>query len=230
MWASAMLLSVLLQVLPPVPIIPSPTMIPSITPQPTLVSPLDEGDTYNYLATAAANVGSLPDNMEEAGDVVLIPKANTSTLLGYGRWLFSSNSANELFGTTIAPVAIHFFSILTAVVVLAVVYFIVRIVLVILRFVAWLVQQVLKFIPFVGMFLVQIPTPTPMPAPAAAPIDIPSNYNLWYFADESVGWWNRLGSDKTQVIQIVVIVAIVVFSVITIVNYIRGLTSEKDEQ
>jgi len=230
MLVNVFVLSILLYVLPPVPVLPSPTRIPTYAPAPTAETVLNS-DLYNYLATSAVSLYIVPEDVNAPGGVELIPKVNTSVIMGYGRWLFSTNSANELLGEQVAPVAVHFFSILTAVVMLTSVYFLIRFVVLIIKIITWLIQQALRLIPFIGAFVLQVPpTPTPMPAPSAPPINIPSGYNLWYFADNSVGWWNQIGSDKTQMIQIMVIVAIVVFSVISIVNYIRSLTSEKADE
>ncbi|MBK8028193.1 MAG: hypothetical protein IPK17_01520 [Chloroflexi bacterium] len=50
------------------------------------------------------------------------------------------------------------------------------------------------------MAVVIPPTPTPMPAAVAPPINVPT-WNVWQFADDAVGAWNRFGSTPTQVIQ-----------------------------
>ena len=60
-------------------------------------------------------------------------------------------------------------------------------------------------------------------------IDIPSIYNLWYFADQSVGWWNQIGSENTQVIQVIALVALIVFSLFVIIRRIRSLGQEEEE-
>jgi hypothetical protein len=76
--------------------------------------------------------------------------------------------------------------------------------------------------------LLQIPTPTAPPPPPPPGITIPGSYNIWYFADDAVGWWNQLGSDKTQVLQIAVIVVIVFVSMLLITSYVRSFSNESE--
>ena len=72
------------------------------------------------------------------------------------------------------------------------------------------------------------PTPTPMPAAVAPPINVPT-WNVWQFADDAVGAWNRFGSTPTQVIQVSAIVVLVLLSMILLFVYVRSLSNENDD-
>ena len=79
-----------------------------------------------------------------------------------------------------------------------------------------------------AVVLDQVPaTPTPRPAPPPAPINIPST-NIWQFASEAVGWWNQVGGDRTQIVQILIIALIVFVSIVILVNSVRGSGSESE--
>lgn len=219
------LLILFLQVFPPVPPLPSPTYIPTLTPVPTADSAIiNTLPLYNFLATASANINALPDNPSEPGGVSAVPDTNANTIFGYVRWLFSGNSAQELLGPTLAGMAIPFVIIMTNVITLTGFYMLVNFITSLAKGVVWLVQQILKFVPFLGAFALQIPpTPTPMPPAPTAQINMPGGYTVWYFADDAVAWWNRIGQDKTQVLQIVAILLIVFGFTVIFIAYIRSL-------
>lgn len=130
--------------------LPSPTPIPTATPQPTLSSELPQNEVYTYLATAAANVNALPEDASAPGGVAIVPNTDGLQLFGYAKWLWSGTSTRELLGPTLSPLANSAFVWITLIAISASVYLVFTIVTSIVRFVAWLIQQVLKFIPFIG--------------------------------------------------------------------------------
>jgi hypothetical protein len=50
---------------------------------------------------------------------------------------------------------------------------------------------------------------------------------MWTFADQSVGFWNDIGGDKTQILQVVVIAVLVFFSFVIIIASLRGAGSDE---
>ena len=140
MWRN-ILFAVLLQVLPP------PTAIPTITPLPTSQSVVPRSDVYNFLATTAANVNNLPDDISRPGGVPLLASANTSIVFGYGRWLLSSSSMNEFLGPTVAPLGTFVLTVFTLLVIITIVYFTIRVAVLIFRGVVWLISRARSLLP-----------------------------------------------------------------------------------
>jgi hypothetical protein len=149
--AKLFLIALLAQPVPTLPAIPSPTPVPSSTPRATMSSPLDQGEVYDFLATAAANTNSLPDDIFSPGGISLVSAdSGSADIFGYGKWLFSGTSTMELLGRKLSPIGTHLFAAIGVVVILASVYLLVNLITLLIKGVVWLVQQVLKFIPFVG--------------------------------------------------------------------------------
>jgi hypothetical protein len=108
-------------------------------------------ELYSSMATAAAQVNSLPNDIRQQNGVNIIPNTNNATqLFGYAKWLFSYNTARELLGNTFAPIGMNLFILLVIVVVIATIYLIVNFVVLLIRFVLWLIRLILQFIPFLG--------------------------------------------------------------------------------
>lgn len=135
-------LSVMLQL--PVPTIPplaSPTPIATVEPfnmQATIAVP--ESEVYNYLATANANIQSVPDDLSSPG-VAVLPSENGNELYGYAKWIVSGAAAGEVFGP-FGLVITHVGAIMTLVIFLAIVYVIIFLVTLIIRFVSWIIRKV----------------------------------------------------------------------------------------
>jgi hypothetical protein len=152
MWVSALLLVLMLQApLPTVPAIPSPTPIPTSTPMPTLGAELPRSEIYNYLATAAANINAMPDDLSRPGGVSVLPSGDgVVQIFAYGKWLFSFSSAQELLGQSFSPVAIHVTAAFALIILLASIFLLVKLATLIIKVVTWLIQQVIKLIPGLG--------------------------------------------------------------------------------
>jgi hypothetical protein len=222
----------LIQAPPTIPAIPSPTPIPTSTPMGTLGAAFPSGQIYQFLSTAVANVNALPADVSRAGGVSVLPNENAASIFGYGKWMFSGASAEQLLGRTVAPLGIIVFASFTLVVVLASVYLLINVATLIVKGVTWIFQQILRVIPFIGLFmpLSQIPpTPTPYPPAPPVPISLPDT-RIWDFAAEAIGWWNQIGSDRTQVFQEIIIVVIIVFSMLFIVGQVRSLSLEREKE
>jgi hypothetical protein len=138
----------------PIPPIPDAPEIPLV--EVTLeVDALDtevipKNEIYTFLATAVAEVNSMPDDLAVNGGTELLPNESATQLFSYGRWLFSGSSATELLGETLAPIGINIYVYLTIMVVLTSAYFTIRVAALIIRFVQYVVGWVLKVIPFIG--------------------------------------------------------------------------------
>jgi hypothetical protein len=125
---------------------PTPTITP--TPNVTLVLTIPRSDMYSSLATAAANVNRLPDEIRRPGGQSLIPSPDVSQLFAWAKWLFSLNTAQELLGQTLAPIGIELFIIMNFVVILTAIYFLINLIVLIIKGVIWIINQILKIVPF----------------------------------------------------------------------------------
>jgi hypothetical protein len=120
------------------------------TPEPTitLVLTVPRSEMYSSMATAAANVNRLPDEIRRPGGQSIVPSADVSQLFSYAKWLFSLNTAQELLGRTFAPIGINLFVIFVIVIILTSIYFLVNLIVLIIKAVIWVINQILKIIPF----------------------------------------------------------------------------------
>lgn len=128
----------------------SPTPLASVTPMPTISSGLNNNQVYNYLATAAANVNALPDQLDQPGGVAVLPDADAVQIFAYAKWLWSGASTQELLGTTLSPLANSAFVWISLIIVVVTVYLTLKVAITIIKFVVWLIQQALRVIPFIG--------------------------------------------------------------------------------
>lgn len=126
------------------------TPTPTITPTPTATQGLEKSDAYKFLATAAANLQTLPDDPSVASGVQLIPSDNGAQIFGYVKWLFSGASADELLGRTLSPIGVRFFLLLIIQFALTVIFFITNFIAILLRVANWIIRFILQFIPFFG--------------------------------------------------------------------------------
>lgn len=121
-------------------------------PEVDIISPdeVPHSEVYNYLATAVANVNSLPDDLTSNNGTSLIPNETGTQFMSYAKWMFSDTSARELLGNTLAPIGINLYILLTLIVFLAIAWATIRIALLIYRFVQYIVREILRLLPFVG--------------------------------------------------------------------------------
>lgn len=153
MWVSALIVVVgmVMQPIPTLPSVPVPTAIPTSTPMATMsADDIPRNAIYTFLATAAANVNSLPDDISAPGGAVVLPNVDARQVFAYGKWLFSINTVQELLGITFSPVGLHLFAIFTLIVILASIYLVVNLVVLLIKGIVWIVQQVLRVVPFIG--------------------------------------------------------------------------------
>jgi hypothetical protein len=121
-------------------------------PEVDIISPdeVPHSEIYNYLATAVANVNSLPDDLTSNNGTSLVPNETGTQLMSYAKWMFSDRSARELLGNTLAPIGINLYILLTLIVFLSIAWATIRIALLIYRFVQYIVREILRLLPFVG--------------------------------------------------------------------------------
>jgi hypothetical protein len=113
-------------------------------------------DTWQFMATAAASVNTLPDSATRRGTTSLIPAYNATQLFGYLKWVMSGNSTRAVLGQTLAPLADNMLYLLIMVVSVTGVWFGVRLVTFIFKAAVWLMKlfiQILKLIIAVLQFL-----------------------------------------------------------------------------
>lgn len=137
-----LIVSVLLQ--PPVPTfepLASPTPIATVEPVNlggTLEVP--ESEVYNYLATANANVQSVPQDLSDPG-IAVLPAENGGELFGYAKWVTSGAAAAEVFGP-FSLIVTHLGAAITLVIFLAIVYVAIFLATLIIRFVTWIIRKI----------------------------------------------------------------------------------------
>lgn len=124
------------------------TATPTPTPAVTIVLTVPRSDMYGSMATAAANVNRLPDEIRAPGGQSIVPSANLAQLFAWAKWLFSLNTAQELLGKTLGPIGIELYAIFQIVVILTSIYYVINIIVLIIKAVIWVINQILKIIPF----------------------------------------------------------------------------------
>ncbi|MCL4251790.1 MAG: hypothetical protein KJ065_26935 [Anaerolineae bacterium] len=137
----------LLMAVPAAAQIPSPTPIPSATPGPTLPAYIPSSGVYNFLATAAANVNALPQDISAPGGVALLPNSDAVPLFSYAKWLWSGNSTRELLGEQLSPIGNTGVIWITLVVVLGLIWLTVTIATAIVKFVIGFLRTVRAILP-----------------------------------------------------------------------------------
>lgn len=119
--------------------------------QPVEIDDQMESDLYKNMATAAAIVDKLPEQISKAGpkgQTLAEAFAGAKQVFGYVKWLFSPNSAQELLGRSLAPIGINVLVIFTMVVALTAIYIAINIAVYIVKFATWVINQILKLLPF----------------------------------------------------------------------------------
>ena len=110
-----------------------------------------ESDFYKNMATAAAIVNRLPEQIQKAGpngQTLAEAFAGASQVFGYIKWLFSPNSAQELLGRSLAPIGINVLVIFTMIVAMVAIYIGLNMAIYIVKLAIWLLNQILKLLPF----------------------------------------------------------------------------------
>ncbi len=110
-----------------------------------------KSDLYRNMATAAANVNALPEQIRGSGTTgnnVVPSTAGATQIFGYVKWLLSGNTAQELLGRSLAPFGVNLAIILILVIALTGVYFLVNFAVLIIKAIIWIINQILKLIPF----------------------------------------------------------------------------------
>lgn len=155
MWTKAWVLLVIILAL-----MAAPTLAQTATPTPTptqiaitanIQLTLPRSDMYRSVATAAAQVNQLPEQIQAAGQngqSIIPDTAGATQMFGYIKWLFSLNTAQELMGKTLAPFGVNVFIIFTLITVMTALYFLVNFIVLIVKGIIWVINQVLKLIPF----------------------------------------------------------------------------------
>lgn len=119
--------------------------------QPVEIEDQMESDLYKNMATAAAIVDKLPEQISKAGpngQTLAQAMAGAKQVFGYIKWLFSPNSAQELLGRSLAPIGINVLVIFTMIVALSAIYIAINIAVYIVKFATWVISQILKLLPF----------------------------------------------------------------------------------
>ncbi len=147
---AVIIISVLLQ-------LPVPTLIPLASPTPmATLEPVNlggtlevpEGEMYNYLATANANLESAPDDLTNPG-VAVLPDETGSQIFRYAKWITSAGAADEVFGP-LSPFVTHAGAAVFLAIFLAIVYFLIFLATLIIRFVSWLITKITQVVPGLG--------------------------------------------------------------------------------
>lgn len=104
-------------------------------------------NVYDNLNTAVANINSLPAQMDSQ-----LPDINENLTLfaGYGRWISSGVSLQEILGQKIYPIGVHIFYAFAIVVFLSTIRMIIWVVEMAIRVARWIIESILKIIPFIG--------------------------------------------------------------------------------
>jgi hypothetical protein len=119
--------------------------------QPVEIEDSMESDLYRNLATAAAIVNELPEQIDEAAPSAQNIEdafAGASQVMGYIKWLFSENSAQEILGPDFAPLGINIMVIFTMILALTSIYIVVNVAVYVVKFATWVINQILKLLPF----------------------------------------------------------------------------------
>lgn len=115
------------------------------------VDPDMRSDLYRSMATAAADVNKLPEQIQMSGQnggSVVPSTSGAIQLFGYIKWLFSMNTSQEIMGKSLGPFGANIFIIFLIVVTMTALYFLVNFIVLILKAVIWVFNQFLKLIPF----------------------------------------------------------------------------------
>lgn len=76
---------------------------------PTLPPPLPTSQTsemYQFMATAAAQVNSIPSSADSVGGTNIIPAYNANVLWGHAKWLLSGSAVDAVLGRSLGSLAV----------------------------------------------------------------------------------------------------------------------------
>jgi len=110
-----------------------------------------KSDMYRSMATAAAQVNQLPEQIRTSGQngQSILPNISGAVqIFGYIKWLTSVNTAQETMGKTFAPFAVNVYIVLLMIITMTSLYFLVNFIVLIIKGVIWVFNQFLKLIPF----------------------------------------------------------------------------------
>lgn len=119
--------------------------------QPITMEDSMKSDFYRNMATAAAIVNSLPEKIQKAGpnnQTLAEAMEGAKQVFGYVKWLFSPNSAQELLGRSLAPIAINVMAVMTMYLAMVAIYITTNMAIYIVKLAIWLMTQLLKLLPF----------------------------------------------------------------------------------
>lgn len=107
-------------------------------------------DIYNFLATAVAEVNTLPDDLSDVNGVNIVPDESATQLISYSKWLLSPATLNEIVSPKFSPIAVNVYILLMLYVVGFSTWLTVKMVTTLIKFVQYIVSWLLRIIPFVG--------------------------------------------------------------------------------
>lgn len=100
------------------------------------------------IAESRNTLNTLPDQLDDD----MMPAETATQLFAWLRWIFSDTGARELFGSTLAPIAINLYVMLGIVVSFTVLWLTIRALVLAWRFIMWVADWIIKLfelIPFV---------------------------------------------------------------------------------
>lgn len=115
------------------------------------IDPDTKSDLYRGMATAAASINALPEQIEASGpggQRIAETTAGMKQLFGYVKWLLSPATAEELLGKDFAPYGTTALAWLVVILSLTAIWFVINLIVMIIKFVVWMVNQFLKLVPF----------------------------------------------------------------------------------
>jgi hypothetical protein len=134
------------------PFLPSPTPLSTLVPRPTM-----DPDTsglmlvYNQLATAAANVNQLPEDIAAPNGQPLLTGDDGRQLFAYAKWIMSPNILQELAGEDLSKLAEAAVRWVTIIISIIAIYFLIKLIVWLVQFAIrnWLWGRVFGFIGWV---------------------------------------------------------------------------------
>ena len=117
----------------------------------TPTPPVPQWEIDRIQATNAANINALPSDPTRPGGQA-IPSVDLTQLFGYAKWLFSASTAQELFGRTLAPLAINVFIVLVLAISYSAIWLLINIIVLIIKVVMWIVRLIIQMIELIPFF------------------------------------------------------------------------------
>lgn len=104
-------------------------------------------DLIAFLEEALTYINNLPDDLTSHNGTQYLPSETATQLMGYAKWLFSFNTAQETLGVSLAPIGVNLYILLSIIVVLAISWAFIKIIVLIIRFVQYIARWILDLIP-----------------------------------------------------------------------------------